>query len=65
MACHPVAYCSERTRVAGRAVVTRMVSSPHGVLDTTRTVAFGSPCTQARPCADGWVKMLKTPIMPR
>ena len=49
VACHPVANCSERTRVAGRAVVTRMVSSPHGVLDTTwagpwcRTLHPGAP----------------------
>ena len=36
VACQPVANCSERTRVAGRVVVTRMVWSPQGVFDTTR-----------------------------
>jgi len=67
VACHPEAYCSDRTRVAGREVVTRMVSSPQGVLDTTRVEARAppSPVTQARPAAEAWVKMLKGPIMPR
>jgi hypothetical protein len=65
VACHPVANCSDRTSVAGRAVVTRTVSSPHGVLDTTWTRLFAPPWTQARPAADGWVKIEKGPIMPR
>jgi hypothetical protein len=69
VACHPVAYCSERTSVAGCAVVTRMVSSPHGVVETTCAVAAGPPrtrlCTQARPDAEACVKILKGPIMPR
>jgi hypothetical protein len=65
VACQPVAYCSERTSVAGRAVVTWTVSSPHGVVDTTCAAACDPCCTQARPAAAGWVKMLKTPIMPR
>jgi len=64
VACQPVANCSDRTNVVGRGVVTRMVSSPHGVLDTTRTDPLAPPGTQARPSAEGSVKMQNRPIMP-
>ncbi len=69
VACHPEANCSERTKVALCGVVTRNVSSPQAVLDTTWTVAKvappAPPCTQARPWAEPWVKTLKSPIIPR
>jgi len=64
VACHPVANCSDRTRVAGRVVETRMTWSPQGVLDTTRACPLDPPSTQARPAAEGSVKTQKTPIMP-